>query len=228
MAFLDEFGEELQEEGDDEQADVHAVDIGIGGYNHLVVAQGVESVLYVEGRLQQVELLVLVDHLLGESEAVERLAPEREHRLGVHIAALGDASAGRVALGDEDAALLLALIFHVAVVYAAVAQLAVVQVGFLGPLARQFGHAGYGFSLLLVLCNLLEHHLGHVGMLVEVVVHLLLHEVAHIFIDRHPVGAHGEGAELDFGLTLEHGFLHIHGNGGHEAVADVAILEILA
>ncbi len=39
VALLDEVGEELQEEGDDEQADVHSVDIGIGSHNHLIVSQ---------------------------------------------------------------------------------------------------------------------------------------------------------------------------------------------
>ena len=93
MSLLDEFGEELQEEGYYEQSDVHAVDIGIGCNYYLVVAQGVESVLNVEGCLKQVELLVLVHHLLGESERVERLAPEREHSLRVYVAALGDRTA---------------------------------------------------------------------------------------------------------------------------------------
>jgi len=36
MAFLHQFGEKLQEECDDKQANVHAVDIGIGGYDDLV------------------------------------------------------------------------------------------------------------------------------------------------------------------------------------------------
>ena len=76
MPFLDQVGEELEEEGDDKQAYVHAVDIGIGGHNHLVIAQRVEPILDIKGSLQQVELLVLVHHLLGQSEAIERFSPE--------------------------------------------------------------------------------------------------------------------------------------------------------
>ena len=68
MALLDEVGEELEEEGDDEQTDVHTVDIGIGSHDDLVVAQVIKSFFDVERRLQQVELLVLIYHLLGESE----------------------------------------------------------------------------------------------------------------------------------------------------------------
>ena len=41
MTFLNELGEELEEEGDDEQADVHTVYIGIGSHNDLIVSQGV-------------------------------------------------------------------------------------------------------------------------------------------------------------------------------------------
>ena len=39
MTLFDKVREELQEERDDEQADVHSIDIGIRGHNHLVVAQ---------------------------------------------------------------------------------------------------------------------------------------------------------------------------------------------
>jgi hypothetical protein len=90
VPFLDELGKELQEEGNHEQADVHAVDIGIGGDDDLVVSQSVEAVLNVECSLQQIELLVLIDHLFCQAETVERLAAQAEHRLRVDVAALGD------------------------------------------------------------------------------------------------------------------------------------------
>ena len=70
MSLLDEIWEELQEEGDDEQADVHSVNIGIGSHNHLIISQSVQSVLDIESCLEQVELLVLVNHLLGQAIAV--------------------------------------------------------------------------------------------------------------------------------------------------------------
>ena len=72
MSLLDKVGEELKEECDDEQTDVHTVNIGIGSHDNLVVAQGVETILYIEGCLKEVEFLVLVYYLLGKSEAVER------------------------------------------------------------------------------------------------------------------------------------------------------------
>ena len=64
VSFLYQFGEELQEEGDDEQSDVHSIDVGIGSHNHLVIAQRVESFFNVECCLQEIELLVLIHHFL--------------------------------------------------------------------------------------------------------------------------------------------------------------------
>ena len=121
MSLLDEFGEELKEEGDDEQADVHAVNISIGGDDHLIITEGVEAVFDVECCLQQVELLVFVDYFLGQSEGIQWLASQREHSLGVHVTALGDAAAGGVTLGDEDGGFLLTVVLHIAEVDAAVA-----------------------------------------------------------------------------------------------------------
>lgn len=51
VALPNEFGEELEEEGDEEQADVHAVDVGIGGDDDVVVAEALDSVFDVEGVL---------------------------------------------------------------------------------------------------------------------------------------------------------------------------------
>ena len=59
------------------------------------------------------------------------------------------------------------------------------------------------------------------------VVHLLLDEIAHILIHRHSVGAHRQRAQLDLGLALKHRFLHVDGNGRHDAVSDIAVFEVL-
>ena len=73
MPLLDQLGIELQEESDDQQTDVHTVYIGIGGHDHLVVSKVVEAVLDVQGSLKEVELLILIDHLFRQAEAVEWL-----------------------------------------------------------------------------------------------------------------------------------------------------------
>ena len=65
MPFLDQFRIELQEERDDKQTNVHAIDVGICSYNNLVIAQVVKSVFNIECRLQQVKLLIFVYNLLA-------------------------------------------------------------------------------------------------------------------------------------------------------------------
>jgi len=63
MALLDQLGIELQEEGDDQQTDVHTINIGIGGHDHFVISEIVKPVLDVQGCLKEVELFILIDHL---------------------------------------------------------------------------------------------------------------------------------------------------------------------
>ena len=231
---------------------MHAVHVGIGSHDDLVVAQSVEPVLDVERGLQEVELLIFVDHLFGQSEAVERLAAQREHGLRAHVAAFGDRAAGGVALGDEDGGVearvalvvflfpTLALGFGRGVVEvdAAVAQFAVVEVGLLGTLARQFRNAGNGLALRLAFLYLLADHFCHVEMLVEEVVYVFFDKIAHKLIHAHAregegiavavlVGRHGERAEFDFRLALKHRLYHAYGDCRYETVAHVLHVEIL-
>ena len=229
MTLLYEFREELQEEGDDEQSDVHSVDIGIGGHYHLVVSQRVESVLNVERSLKEVELLVFVHHLFCQSERVERFSSQREYSLSVYVAAFGNASAGRVTLGDEYRAFLLPFVFHVAVVYAAVAQLPVVQVCLLCTFPCEFSDSGHSLSFLFALLYLLQHHVGHFLVFVQEVVHFGFYEVAHVFVYAHTTSrGHGERTELNLRLTFKHRFLHVDGDGRHETVTNVGVFEVFA
>ena len=76
MSLLHQVGEEHQEERDDQQADVHAVDIGIGGDDYLVIAKSFDAIFDVERRLQEVELIILIHHLLGHAVGVQRLASQ--------------------------------------------------------------------------------------------------------------------------------------------------------
>ena len=127
------------------------------------------------------------------------------------------------------------LALAVAQVVAAVAQLAVVQIGLLGPFASQFGYAGNGLALLLALLDFLQHDLGHEGVLVQIVVHLGLDEVAYIFVHRRSGGLlllwhgwpHVVTAQLGLGLALEHRLFHVDGNGRYDAVAYVCVLLVL-
>ena len=108
--------------------------------------------------------------------------------------------------------------------YAAVAQLAVVQIGLLGTLASQFRDARHSLSLALGGFNLIFQHLHYLLVAVQEVIDLGLYEVTDVFIDRHSIGRHGERAELYLGLRLEDGLLHINRYRRHEAIAYVAVL----
>ena len=58
----------------------------------------------------------------------------------------------------------------------------------------------------------------------QVVVDLLLDEVAHIFINGLAVRSHLRRTQLDLRLTLEDRLLDIDGNSCHHTRSDVAIL----
>ena len=72
---------------------MHAVNIGIRSHYHLIISEGVQTLLDIQCSLQEVELLILIDHLLGKSEGVQGFSTQREHCLCIHITALGDTSA---------------------------------------------------------------------------------------------------------------------------------------
>ena len=112
--------------------------------------------------------------------------------------------------------------------YAAVAQLPVVQVRLLSPFAGNLRHSRHCLSFPLARLNLLEHHLRHVAFAVEIVVHLGLYEVAHVFVHAHSFGTHRQGADLDFRLAFEHRFLHVDGYCPDESVPDVGVFKVLA
>ena len=102
MPRAHQFGEELQQESEHKQSNVHAVDIGIGGDDYAIVAQVLETVFDVKSSLQKVEFLVLVNDFLLHTERVERFSTQREHSLSFHIANFGNAAACRKTLGDEN------------------------------------------------------------------------------------------------------------------------------
>ena len=113
--------------------------------------------------------------------------------------------------------------------YAAVAQLAVVQAGLLRHLAGLLCHACHLLAQLLALGDLLQDDVGHVGVLVEVVIDLFLDEVANELVDADTAfGLRRGAAELHLRLALEERLLYVDADGSHHAVADVGILVVLA
>ena len=107
VAALDQLRHLPVEEGQQQRADMRAVDVGVGHDDDLVVAQlvGVELVAADAGaeRGDQRADLLAAQHLV-EARAldVEDLAAQRQHRLEFAVAALLGGAAGRVALDDEE------------------------------------------------------------------------------------------------------------------------------
>ena len=111
--------------------------------------------------------------------------------------------------------------------YAAIAQLSVVQVGLLCPFACNFGYARHCLSLSFALVDLAFNLFGHVGMDVQIVVYLALNEVAHVLVNAFSARTHRQRAQFNLRLTFEHGLLYVDGNGSHQSVANVNVLVVL-
>ncbi len=110
---------------------------------------------------------------------------------------------------------------------AAVAQLPVVEVGFLCPFPCHLRDTGHGLALPLTLLDLVLKDVGHVLFMdVEIVVYLTLDEVAHILIDGLTSRFHQCGTQLDLGLRLKHRLLNIDGDSGHNAVANIGVFVV--
>ena len=98
------------------------------------------------------------------------------------------------------------------------------EISFLGALTGQFRHTGHCLALPLTLLDLPFQHLSHISMDMQIVIHLLLDEVADIFVDAYTIGSHRQRSEFDLRLTLEHRLFHVDGNGCHDTRTDIAIL----
>src|SRR5690606_2282234 len=102
MAGADQLGEKLQEKGQKQQANVHAVHIGIGSYNHPVVAQPVQPVFDLQGMLEQIELFIFIYDLFRQSVTVQGLTPQAEDCLSAHVPGFSDGATCGVTLSDEN------------------------------------------------------------------------------------------------------------------------------
>ena len=97
--------------------------------------------------------------------------------------------------------------------YLAVAQFAIVQIGFLGTFTSQFCHTSNRLSISFVVLDLLFDNLGHIQVLVQVVIDFGLDEVAHELVHADAtIRFHCERTQLDLRLRLELRFLYIDGN----------------
>ena len=113
VATVDERAHLPEEEREQQRADVLAVDVGVGHDADLVVAALLDVELLAhaaaDGGDERLDRLVL-EHLVEAGALdVEDLAADREDRLGERVARGDRGAAGRVALDDEQLALLAVL-----------------------------------------------------------------------------------------------------------------------
>ena len=182
------------EEGQQQRADVRAVDVGIGHDDHLAVAALAEIDLFADaaadGRDHAADFLVGQHLVFARFIGVDDLAAQGEDGLELAVAAALGAAAGRIALDEVQLAALDDLARAVAELARqsaagedalAVAEEGLGLAGRLAGLGRQHG--------------LGDHQLGRLGMLFQI----LRKEVAD---DRIDDAFHLRVVELDLGLRL--------------------------
>ena len=231
VTFLNQIREELQEERQHQQADMHTVHICIGRDNDFVVPQFIEAVFDIQGRLQAVELLVLIDDGFGQSVRVQRFTAQREHRLCTHVTGLSNRTGSRQTLRDKDTTVLTKIIicifcrFHrlsIVVMDLTIAQFRIVQQVLFRTLTSRFGHTGNCLTLLLRILNLLQHHVRYLGMFVQVIVKLGLNEIVDELINGYiAVRRHVFRTEFDFRLRLKYRLFDIDSYRTNDTVTDV-------
>src|SRR5690606_13206365 len=151
MTVSHQIRKELEEVSHDQQPDVHAIHIRIGGNYNLAIPKAIDSVFDIQGVLQKVKLLIFIHDLLGHTKAIERLSTKRKYSLRLHVAGFGDRTRGGISLRDEEHRVVFGVLvrFGIIVVYATVPQFLVVEIGFFGAFVREFFDAGNLFSFTL-------------------------------------------------------------------------------
>ena len=132
---------------------MHSVVVGIRRNDDLVVAEVVYVLLKAKGVYQKVKLFIFRNLLPAFLVAVDGFSSQRENGLRLGIAGLGDGTACRISLGDEDAGLFPELLLCcrelVLVVIFSVPELLVVDVGPFVPFLGLFLYGGYLLPFLL-------------------------------------------------------------------------------
>ncbi len=196
VAALDELGHVAEEEGEQQGADVRAVDVGVGHEDELAVAQlgGVEVVLAdaaAERRDHGADFLVAEHLVVAGLFDVEDLALERQDGLELAVAALLGGAAGGFTLDQVELA-------AVGLALGAVGELAGQAAAVERALAagEVAGFAG-GFAGACGVDGLVDDLLGDLRVAVE--------EGAEPLVDEGLHGAGDVGVELALGLAFELG-----------------------
>ena len=218
VAGLDQRPHVPEEEGEDERADVRAVDVGVGHDDDLVVARLLDVELVADAGADGAdhrEDLVVGEHLVDARLLdVDDLAAQRQDRLERAVARLLGGAAGRVALHEVDLA-------ERRVLDGAVGQLAGQRAALEQALAaREVARLARGAARPRRVDRLLDDlpRLGGV----------LLEELGQLLVDRRLDQAADLGvAQLGLGLALELRVLELDRDERREALAHVLAGEVL-
>ncbi len=211
MAAVDDLAHLAIEEGQQQGADVGAVDVGVGHDDDLVVAQLVGVELFADAgaeRGDQGADLLARQHLVhAHALDVQDLAAQRQNGLEFAVAALLGGAAGGIALDDEDLGLRrIALL--------AVGELARQRRHAERALARHLARLAGGFAGGGRLDDLADDDLGFARMLLEPGGERL---VEHALDHRADLG----GDQLVLGLGREFGIRHLDRQHRGQALAAV-------
>ena len=213
VAVFHNFFVEAEEERNHQIADVEAVNVGVGGEDDFVVAEGFGTFFDVEGANEIVDFDVFVDGVAFEVADVEGFSAEGEDALRGDVAATGDGTGGGKTFGDEEHGVEAGVFLRVEVLLA-IFELRDADGDGFGAFAGEFfngvelGAKGAGFF------DFGDELVGFGGFAVEE-----LFDDALDFGDE--FAADFLVAEFVFGLRFEDGGFEADGNGADEAVADV-------
>ena len=109
VARVDQRAHEAEQQGQQQHANVRAVDVGIGHQHDLVITQLVDVEVVIDAGAQRrddcLDLLVRPDAVDARLLDVQDFASQRKDRLGPRVAAALSGATCRVALHDENFAL---------------------------------------------------------------------------------------------------------------------------
>ena len=191
---LDDRVHVAEEERQQQRPDVGAVDVGVRHQDDLVIAQLREVELLgadagAHRRDEQPDFIVGQDLVVARLLRVDDLAAQRQHRLGLAVAPLLGRAAGRVALDDEQLAVL-------RIALRAVGQLGGQPLVVAAALARELARLAGGLARLGRAHALVDDLAGGGRILLEGLGQLLVDDLLDETLD---VGV----AELGLGLPLE-------------------------
>ncbi len=213
MPGLDQLLHLPVEEGEQQRADMRAVNVGVGHDDDLVIAELAEIELVVADagaeRGDERSYLGARQHLVEARPLdIEDLAAQGEHGLEGAVARLLGAAAGRVALDQEQLGL------------GGIALLAIGELaGKRGEVERALAAGELaGFSRGLARGRRLDDLLNDVARLARILLEPARQRVGHDALDH---GAHFRGHELVLGLAREFGIGHLDRKHASEPLAGV-------